>query len=293
MRTCLLEWIEVHMRIFITGAAGQLGNALQERLSGHELALADLPELDVTDKEAIEEAIIATAPDVVIHCAAYTDVDACARDPTLAYRVNSLGAQNVAVACLKASAQMVHISTNEVFPGLRPDGYEEWMPVEPVNPYAVSKVAAESHVRSILAPHYIVRTAWLFAPGGKNFVHAILHAARRHGRLRVVADEFGNPTYVHDLAEAITELIQTGQFGTYHLVNEGACSRLQFAREALRICGLEEVSITPILSSDYKRASSPPLASALQNRAAAALGIRLRPWQEALAAYLETHWDND
>ena len=274
------------MKIFITGAAGQLGTALQASLSQHRLALVDLPEVDITDYHAIAHEIAAFVPDIVIHCAAYTDVDGCARDPELAYRVNGLGTQNVALACLESGAQMVHISTNEVFPGRRPEGYEEWMPVEPINPYAVSKVAAEFYVRGIVARHYIVRTAWLYAPGGRNFVHAILRAAEQHNRLRVVADEIGNPTYVEDLVQAIGALIQTGQFGTYHLVNEGACSRLQFAQEALRLSGLGDVPITPILAEDYKRDSSPPLAAALKNIAAAAIGIRLRPWQDALADYL-------
>lgn len=277
------------MRVFITGAAGQLGRALQETLAGHELALTDLPEIDITNREQISTAVAAFRPDVVIHCAAYTDVDGCVDNPELAYRVNSLGAQNVALACLANAAALVHISTNEVFAGTQLAGYEEWQPANPINPYGRSKAAAEFYVRSVLARHYIVRTAWLYAPGGHNFIHAILRQGRENGKIQVVADEVGNPTYAADLATALAQLIQTGQYGTYHLVNEGACSRLAFAEEILRLAGASTVRVTPILSAAFPRASTPPPYAALQNIQGAALGIRLRPWQEALAAHMNEH----
>jgi dTDP-4-dehydrorhamnose reductase len=274
------------MRIFITGASGQLGTALQTQLSEHELFTADLPEIDITNKEQLVDEVTQYRPDVVIHCAAYTDVDGAAQNPELAYHVNGLGTQNVALACLHAGADLVHISTNEVFAGDQPDGYEEWMQANPINPYGRSKAAAEFHVRGILSKYYIVRTAWLYARGGHNFIHAILNTAREEGQLRIVADEVGNPTYARDLAGALTQLIRTQQYGTYHFVNQGQCSRLTFAREILRLKGLEDVPVTPILSSEYTRASSPPQFSGLKNLAGAAIGIRLRPWQEALAEYL-------
>lgn len=273
------------MRIFITGANGQLGTALQTQLYEHELFTADLPEIDITNKEQLVDEVTRCRPDVVIHCAAYTDVDGTAQNPELAYRVNGLGTQNVALACLHAGADLVHISTNEVFAGDQPDGYEEWMPANPINPYGRSKAAAEFHVRGILSKYYIVRTAWLYARGGHNFIHAILNIAREGGQLRVVADEVGNPTYARDLAGALAQLIKTQQYGTYHFVNEGQCSRLTFARETLKLYGLEDVPITPILSSEFSRASSPPQFCGLKNLAGAAIGIRLRPWQEALAEY--------
>lgn len=277
------------MRIFITGANGQLGRALQAQLSDHELLAADLPEIDITDYEMIVDAVMSFRPDAVIHCAAYTDVEGCALNPEMAYRVNGLGTQNVALACLRAGADMVSLSTNEVFAGDRPEGYEEWMPVNPQNPYAISKAAAEFHVRGILSRHYIVRTAWLYAEGGQNFIHAVLRAAKEGRQLRVVADEIGNPTYALDLAAGLCQLIKSGRYGTYHFVNEGHCSRLTFAREALRMCGLDHVPITPILSSEYTRASSPPQFGALKNIGGSAIGIRFRPWQAALAAYLQDY----
>lgn len=275
------------MRILITGSSGQLGSALQSTLSQHELILFDLPDGDITDHECLMTAVHQGRPELVIHCAAYTDVDGCARDPALAYRINGLGTQNVALACQAVDAVMLYVSTNEVFAGDNRDGYEEWMPLDPANPYGRSKAAGEVFVRDLLMRFYIVRIAWLFAPGGRNFIHAILDRARTQGRLSVVVDEVGNPTYVADLAAAIAQLISTNQFGTYHLVNSGACSRWAFANEILRLAGLDHVPNTPILSSAFPRASTPPPYGALHNIAGAALGITLRPWQEALEEYVK------
>lgn len=277
------------MRILITGSAGQMGTALQTTLGEHDLFLVDLPDVDITQRESTFAAVAAARPDVVIHCAAYTDVDGCARNPELAYRVNGLGTQNVALACQAHDAVMVHVSTNEVLGGNNPAGYEEWMPLNPQNPYARSKAAAESHVRHLLNRFYIVRLSWLFAPGGRNFIHAILRRAREHGAVRVVTDEIACPTYVKDFSAALAQLIATEQYGVYHLTNEGACSRWEFANEILRLAGLAHVSNTPILSSEFQRSSTPPPYGALRNVAAAALGIRLRPWQEALAEYVAEH----
>ena len=276
------------MRILITGSDGQLGTSLQPALAGHELFLTGKTNADITNRDAVAAAIESARPDLVIHCAAYTDVDGSARDPELAYRVNALGTQNVALACRAFGATMVHISTNEVFAGDNPAGYEEWMPMSPRNPYGRSKAAAEAHVRALLQQCYVVRTAWLYAPGGRNFIHSILRRARETGTVRVVTDEIGNPTHVADLAGAIARLVTTGQYGTYHLVNSGACSRWGFAGEILRLAGLNEVANVPILSSAYPRPSNPPPFGMLNNLNGAAIGIALRPWQEALADYMGT-----
>ena len=275
------------MHILITGANGQLGQALQTTLRGETLTLIDLPEVDITTPGTMADIIRQTRPDLVIHCAAYTDVDGCARDPELAHRVNAFGTQNVALACQATDIAMVHVSTNEVFAGTEPGGYEEWRPLSPRNPYGQSKAAAEIHVRALLSRYYIVRTAWLYAPGGRNFIHAILRRAREEGVVRVVTDEVGNPTYAADLAQAIAKLITTGQYGIYHFVNNGACSRWAFANEILRQAGLTGVVNIPILSSAFCRPSSPPPFGALHNRNGKAIGITLRPWQEALSDYLQ------
>jgi len=276
------------MRVFITGCKGQLGRALTETLTDHALAGCDLPETDITDRQAISRAIEGFAPDVVIHAAAWTDVDGCARNPEKAYRVNALGTQNVALACASSNAAMVTISTNEVFDGEASEPYREWDSPHPINPYARSKAAGEWITRHLLTRFYIVRTAWLYAPGGKNFPHRIIELADELGRLRVVTDEVSNPTFAPDLAAALAELIETGAYGVYHLTNAGYASRYDFAREILHIAGREDVPVERITLDAFERDSTPPPFAPLANTAAAALGIQPRPWQEALAAFLES-----
>lgn len=277
------------MRIVITGGLGQLGLALQEVLADYDLTVADLPDTDITDREAIEDCIRTAKAELVIHCAAYTDVDGCARNPELAYKINTLGTQNVVLACKEISAGMLHVSTNEVFAGDLVDGYEEWMPIDPINEYGRSKAMAETYVRDHLTRYFIVRTAWLYAPGGRNFIHAIIAKARSDGEIRVVSDEIANPTYVRDLAAAIADLIQTNHYGIYHFTNSGYCSRWEFANEILRLSGLEHVTNKPILAHEYKRDSKPPPNGALHNVSGTLIGITLRPWQDALAEYMEIY----
>jgi dTDP-4-dehydrorhamnose reductase len=277
------------MRILITGGGGHLATALQTELSQHELFAFPRAELDITNKEAVFTAVSTTSPDLIIHTAAYTNVDGCAKDPDYAYKVNGLGTQNVALACQQFGAALVHISSNEVFAGDNPAGYEEWMPRNPVNVYGRAKAAAEVHVQNLLTRFYIVRTAWLYAPLGRNFIHAILDRARQTGQLHVVTDEVGNPTYTQDIAQAVGQLIETEQYGIYHLVNGGSCSRWEFANEILRLAGLTDVANTPILGKEFKRPSTPPPYCALHNIAGKAIGIELRPWQEALAYYFSQH----
>ena len=275
------------MRIMITGARGQVGRALQAVLTEHECIPANRPDVEVSDRESVGAAVRVAQPDVIVHCAAYTDVDGCARDPQLAYRVNGLGTQNVALACESVGAALIYVSTNEVFAGTNPHGYAEWDTPDPINPYGQSKAAGEMYARTLARRCAIVRTAWVFAAGGRNFIHAILDRARRTGQVRVVTDEVGNPTYAADLAAGIAQLIAARQYGIFHLVNAGACSRWAFANEILRQENLTHVRNTPILGQAFVRASTPPRFGVLHNNAAAALGITLRPWQEALAAYLQ------
>lgn len=276
------------LHVAITGANGQLGMALQKALVGCKVVALVRPAGDITNRPTIQQALEQAQPDVVINCAAYTNVDGAAKDPSAAYLVNGHGAQNVALACHAIGADLVHVSTNEVFAGDCPAGYDEWDTVKPSNPYGNSKAAGEFHVRSVLPNHYIVRTAWLYAPDGRNFIHTILRVARTKGQLRVVTDEIGNPTYAKDVATAIAQLITTKQYGTYHFVNSGVCSRWAFANEILRLANLDHVSNKPILGNEFKRASTPPKFATLNNNAGAALGLTLRPWQEALADCLKS-----
>lgn len=274
------------MRIVLTGYKGQLGRALLPLLAGHEVAGVDLPEHDITDRGVLRTVIRDFRPDLILHPAAMTDVDGCARDPELAYRVNGMGTQNVALAAAEVGAEVLYVSTNEVFDGRATEPYHEWAPRNPINAYGRSKLAGEWYVQNLLTRFYIVRTAWLYAPGGRNFPHRILQLADERGSLKVVADEVGNPTYVVDLARAIVALIETHAYGIYHAVNAGAASRYDFAREILRLSGRESVPVEPLALAEFQRASTPPAYAPLANNAAAALGITFRPWQAALAEFL-------
>jgi dTDP-4-dehydrorhamnose reductase len=273
------------MRILITGHKGQLGRALHARLPA--ASGADLPEVDITTPASIDAVVDADGPELIIHCAAMTDVDGAARDPALAYRINGLGTQNVALAAARVGAALLHISTNEVFDGASGRPYFEFDATGPLNAYGRSKLAAEWFVTHLLPRFYIVRTAWLTAPGGRNFVHRILQLADERGALRVVTDEVANPTFVNDLADALVQLIATGRYGLYHLTNSGHCSRHAYASRILALAGRGHVPVEPITLADYPRASTPPPFGALANTAAAALGISLRPWEEALEDFLQ------
>lgn len=272
------------MQIAITGANGQIGRALQDVLPGHTLIPLTRPEYDISHPEVTQK-LADLKPELVVHAAAMTDVDGCARDPQTAYLVNGFGTQNVALACQRSGAAMVYISTNEVFDGRASEPYHEYAPTCPINPYARSKLAGEQIAARLLHKLYIVRTAWIFAKGGNNFPAKIIQAADKRGQLRVVTDEISAPTYAPDLAWAIRQLIATEHYGIYHLSNAGICSRYDYALEILRQSGRSHIPVEPITSEAFQRASTPPAYAPLQNNLGAALGIRLRPWQEALADY--------
>ena len=276
------------MRIVITGGRGQLGGELARALCAeHDVLSLDLPECDITQRREID-CVASHLPDLVLHCAAMTDVDGCARDPDAAYRANALGTHNVAIACQRANAAMLYISTNEVFDGTKDAPYFEWDEPRAINPYGASKLAGERYVQMLLDHFYIVRTAWLYSIGRNNFIAKVVALAKEKGQLAYVDDEIGNPTYAPDLARAIADLIETSHYGIYHLVGEGTASRYDWAANILQRAGLRHVLITRAKLDDFKRASTPPRNGALANFVAAnTLDIKLRPWQDALEEYFE------
>lgn len=282
------------MRILVTGAAGRLGGRLvhilrekKHQVIGVDIVGEEVEHLDISDYGSTCDFIAGLQPDVVIHPAAWTDVDGCAREPEKAITINGFGSQHVALGALAAGAALLHVSTNEVFDGTGKRPYREYDATKPINPYGYSKWVGEQAITHINPRHYIVRTAWLFAHGGKNFIQSVLGAAQAGKPLRVVTDEIGNPTYNDDLADAIAELIETGRFGIYHFVNENSCSRYRFARYVLDKAGLNDVPITPISSHEWPRASKPPLYGALENMAGKHIGIKLRTWQEAVDSFMQ------
>ncbi len=275
------------MRIAITGASGQLGRALQTALAPqHTIIGLGHADLELGDPHCIRT-ITATQADIVIHPAAFTNVDGCAREPERAYRTNGLGTRYVALACRQMGAALVYISTNEVFDGSANRPYLEYDSPHPINQYGWSKYVGEQAVRELVERHYIARVAWLYG-GERNFIRTVLRLAAERDTLNMVADEIGSPTYANDAAAAIAALLHTECYGTFHIVNQGFCSRYDLATAALRMVGKPNYDLRPIALADFKRDSIVPPYTALHNIAAADLGITLRPWQDALSEYIAT-----
>ncbi|MEO8509802.1 MAG: dTDP-4-dehydrorhamnose reductase [Chloroflexota bacterium] len=266
-------------RVAVTGAAGQLGRQLVRTFAeaGDEVLQVVRPEWDIERADDLTR-LAAWAPDVVINAAAWTDVDGCARDPERALRINGEAAGAVAAAAARAGALSVQISTNEVFDGLRETPYAEDDPTDPRNPYGASKLRGEELTRAANPRSIVVRTAWLFGPGGTNFVTKILAAADRARvagePLRVVDDEWGNPTWTPFLADDVRALVDVGAGGIYHLGGEPATSRLGWARTFLG----ETMPIESISMRDFQRASRVPPRAVLSTAKAQALGLPPRGW---------------
>jgi dTDP-4-dehydrorhamnose reductase len=295
------------VRVAVTGAGGRLGRAVVSALEeapftgpfgpiAWSRAIFDLDAPDVAGALLDRD-----RPEVVVHCAAWTDVDGCAREPELALARNGSATGVLARAAAERGIDLVVISTNEVFDGRRTDrlGYGPNDPTGPINPYGASKLAGESAAREAFAPIStaggpglgIARTAWLYGPPGNDFPAKILAAAERAAvtgePLRLVADEVGSPSYSHDVAEAIAELIGSAAVGgTHHLVNAGRASRAEWARELLRQAGID-VATEDVPAATWPRASTPPAWAVLEPTPLPG-GEPLRPWQAALADYLPT-----
>jgi dTDP-4-dehydrorhamnose reductase len=274
--------------VLLVGAQGQLGRAFQayyRTKPGVRLTAAVRPVYEIT-APAIADQLAAMAPDVVINCAAWTNVDAAESHPDAAYAVNALGPLHLAEGCRRCGAMLVQISTNEIFAGLPTHFYREYDQPAPASVYARSKLAGERAAAQLCSRLLIARTAWLFAPGGVNFPSKIVAAADQRGQLSVVDDEWGNPTYAPDAAAAIARLVELGRCGVYHIVNQGWASRFEFAQTVLQASGRGQIPLTPIPHTAWPRSSQPPLHAVLVNQAAAALGVELRPWPAAVEEYV-------
>lgn len=274
------------MKIVVTGANGQLGREIARQGHGHELVLTDFADLDITDGSAVRAYFRDVRPGAVIHCAAYTNVDGAESDRDGAFRVNVVGAQNIAAGCLETGARMVYVSTDYVFDGQKQEPYREFDPVNPQSVYGYTKRQGEDIVRQILGRHYIVRTAWLYGDGN-NFVRTMLKLAETNDTLRVVHDQVGTPTSTVDLTGVIFKLLASDAYGTYHATCQGQCSWYEFACEIIRQTG-KNVQVVPVTTSEFPRPAKRPLHSVLDNHMLRmTIGDPMRTWQDALTEYLK------
>ncbi|MGH2562861.1 MAG: dTDP-4-dehydrorhamnose reductase [Thermomicrobiales bacterium] len=287
------------MRILVTGAGGQLGSALRRVLAGSGMLTVGVGAraadgvdrvVDITDRAAVFAAIKAERPDAIIHAAAYTDVDGCERDPARATAVNADGARHVAEATRAAGAYLIAVGTDFVFPGDGGAPYAENAPTGPLSAYGRSKLDGEQAVLAADPSFAVARTAWLYGGAGKHFPRTVLTVLRDRGGMEVVTDEAGNPTLADDLAASLVALLERRGAGVFHLVNEGRTNRYDLARAVATAAGLSPNLVRPTTTAEflakYPIPAKRPANSELKNTRAAALGIRLRPWQEAVAAYV-------
>ncbi len=281
------------MRIAVTGATGQLGSDVAAELKkrGHEVFGLGSADMDITDPASVEAVLGAISPDAVIHCAAWTAVDAAedAENTEKVFAVNAGGTGNIAGVCRRLGCKMLYISTDYVFSG---EGTEPWDPdcrdFRPLNVYGESKLAGEQAVSAQLEKFFIVRIAWVFGLHGKNFVRTMLNVAEKHDTVRVVNDQIGTPTYTADLAVLLADMIATERYGYYHATNEGGyISWYDFTCEIYRQAG-KSVSVVPVTTAEYglSRAKR-PFNSRLEKSKLTENGFdRLPDWKNALARFL-------
>ena len=296
-----------YMKLFVTGVGGQLGHDVMNELlkRGHEGVGSDIQEnysgvadgsavtkapyvaLDITDKDAVEKVITEVNPDAVIHCAAWTAVDAAEDNVEICRKVNADGTQNIANVCKKLDCKMVYISTDYVFDG---EGTRPWEPEDerhPLNVYGQTKYEGELAVQNTLEKYFIVRISWVFGVNGKNFIKTMLNLGKTHDHLTVVNDQFGSPTYTYDLARLLVDMVLTDKYGIYHATNEGICNWYEFACEIFRQAGMK-VDVAPVPASEYPTKAKRPENSRMSKAKLTENGfVRLPSWQDALERYLK------
>ena len=277
------------MRVLVTGAKGQLGQDLMAELASRGITGigVDVEDMDITDAEACRRVISAERPDAVIHCAAYTAVDAAEDNAELCRRINSEGTKHVAQVCRELDIKMMYISTDYVFNGQGERPWEPDDPREPLNVYGRTKYEGELAVEQALDKYFIVRIAWVFGVYGKNFVRTMLRLGAERGAVSVVDDQIGSPTYTPDLSRLLVDMIQTEKYGRYHATNEGLCSWYEFACEIFRQAGMKDVKVTPVDSSGFPAKAKRPFNSRMSKEKLSENGFeRLPAWQDALGRYL-------
>ena len=293
------------MRILITGSNGQLGNELQkivstgkaeigavsEEIKNAEVFAMDVDILDVTNLEQVKKVLNEVKPDVVINCAAATNVDGCEANQDLAFKINSLGPRNLAMVAEELGAKIVQVSTDYVFSGVGEAPLKECDLVAPVSVYGKTKLLGEEFVRDFSTKYYIVRTAWLYGYVGHNFVYTMMKLGKDRDTLNVVNDQLGNPTHANDLAYHILKLIQTEEYGVYHCTGKGECSWYNFASEIMKLSG-RNCTVNPCTSEEYKsmypNSADRPAYSSLDNMMLrCTIGDEMRDWKDALKTFMD------
>ena len=279
------------MRILVTGVKGQLGHDVVNEMvkRGLEPVGVDLEEMDITDAGACRRVITESKVDAVIHCAAYTAVDAAEDNVDVCRKVNADGTRNIAEVCRDLDIKMMYISTDYVFDG---QGTRPWEPDDerrPLNVYGQTKYEGELAVEELVKKFFIVRIAWVFGVNGKNFIKTMLRIGKERGAATVVDDQIGSPTYTYDLARLLVDMIQTEKYGRYHATNEGLCSWYEFACEIFRQAGMDEVKVTPVPTSGYPASKAKrPMNSRISKEKLTENGFeRLPDWKDAVGRYLK------
>lgn len=277
------------MRVFVTGVKGQLGYDVMNELEkqGLEGIGVDIDEMDITDADQVNKVIKEAAPDAVIHCAAYTAVDAAEDNEEICRKVNAQGTENIAKVCEELDIKMMYISTDYVFNG---QGERPWEPDderEPLNVYGQTKYEGELAIEEHVKKFFTVRIAWVFGVNGKNFIKTMLNLGKTHDHLTVVNDQTGSPTYTYDLARLLVDMIQTDKYGRYHATNEGICTWYEFACEIFKQAGMN-VFVAPVSSDEYPAKAKRPSNSRMDKGKLTANGFTPLPtWQDALSRYLK------
>ena len=281
------------MRVFITGSKGQLGGAFVNRFvkNGWDYAAADLDTLDITDPNAVMDALMAYRPALILNCAAYNLVDKAETEKEKAFAVNAEAARTLALAARKLEATFVHYGSDYVFDGAKGAPYVEADKPNPLNIYGLSKLKGEEYARQADGS-LILRLSWVFGRGSQNFIHKLLEWAKKPGPLKISSDEVSVPTYAEDVVTATLEALKSGLSGTWHITNTGSCSRYDWAKLALKECGIQK-EIIPARMADFNLAAKRPGYSAMSNEALTReLGIKIPAWEDAVAKFIREEKGN-
>ncbi|OPX83686.1 MAG: dTDP-4-dehydrorhamnose reductase [Pelotomaculum sp. PtaB.Bin104] len=276
------------MRVLVTGAGGMLGRqvVLEYQRRGADVIYPTHAEMDITDYRQVNTAIGKARPDLVINCAAYTNVDKAEEEEDKAFLANGLGPRYLALACRQFATTLVHISTDYIFDGQASHPYQIYDIPHPINVYGASKLFGEATVREIGGNYFIARTSWLFGPGGKNFVDTILTLTRQKDELMVVNDQQGSPTYTADLAIALADLIDSKCYGTYHITNSGVTTWFELAKKVVSATGLKTM-VRPCETKDFPRPADRPALSAMNPFPLKhVIGYSLPSWENAVERYV-------